>query len=619
MKKINLILGALVCLFAFSACNDEVGYTPASSESAEGVYYPSTLPSKIDLKSDANSFDVQICRSSKVGVQAVALNVQTTDTVGFFIFPDTVVFEDGDNTANITIGYQFDPENIPYGKYYDVEISVNENEASAYGSKTYVFQAGIPEPWVSLGKAKFTDAFFFVDTYEVEVQQHSFKPNQFRLVRPYHEAFEVDDNGYWGGPWEGTDEYLTFKILQPGESLGDAQITMSDLVYFAPFCTGWNNPSYNDIVNVYHPVTFTKYQDEKFFTYNKVVSYQENGLPAVVQLAPFYYMDNTGGWDQTQKDGYITIVFPGVVLTDYSVELEYLGRFTDANDNVFADLAVTMGEDVASVKVGVALSEDVQGVLTGVLDGSLNPVELTAAGTTRFALSKPGKYTAVAVSYDADGTPQEAYYTQFEYSAAGGPVWNDLGMAQYTEGIISSVFEVDAVTYQVPVQENAETPGLYRLVNPYGAAYPYNQEGDYDTSKDYYLEINAVDPQGVYIPTQQLGFDWGYGMFSAASMGAYYMENGNTFEDVKAAGFCGTLVDGVITFPVKGMVLTIPSEGLFYANSNGAFKVVLPSATKSSKSVKAVVNKREANKTNVNGVKLKKMEKQLPVKVQVKK
>ncbi|MBR3829715.1 MAG: hypothetical protein IKJ52_00540 [Muribaculaceae bacterium] len=627
MKKINLILGALVCLFAFSACTDEVDYTPASPESANGVYFPSTSQASVALKSDANTYDVQICRTDTAAEQTVQLTVETNDTVGALQIPNTVTFAAGQSSANLTINYDF--AKMGYANEFAIQISIDPAVASTVGLSSYAFTVVVPEPWKSLGMATFTDTFFFLDSYKVEVQQNELNPNYFRLVYPYHEAFEVDDDGYWGGPWENTDEYMNLYLLQPGETLGDATITQEDLVYFDPFCTGWNNPNYNDIVNIYHPVTFAKYQDEQYFTYNKVVSYQENGLPAIIQLAPYYYMDNTGGWDNTQNDGMVTIVFPGVVVKDYSVGIEYAGRFTNASDETFADFNVAMGEDVASVKVGMALTSDPNAVVAGILNGSIEAVEITEAGTVRYPMATPGEYIAVAISFDAEGNPQEAAMAEFEYVGGAGPVWNSLGMGQYTEGFVCSLFNVQPVSYVVEVQECEDKPGLYRMVNPYGEAYPYNQAGDWDTSKDYYLEINAEDPEGVYIEAQKLGFDWGYGMFSASSY-AYMLMANYDLETIKAAGYCGKLQDGVITFPTQGLLVTMESEdGWYYANvaydendqpipGSGSFKLVLPSAAKSSKSVKAIVNTQNINKKKVSGQRLKKFEKSLPQKFQKK-
>lgn len=613
MKKINLILGALVCLFAFSACTDEVDYTPATTESAKGVYFPSTLPAQVDLSTDAASFDVQIMRTDSVGEETVVLQVETSDTANLVSIPTSVTFADGATAANITIAY--DADAMGYGNYVDITLAVAAENASAYGYSTYAFTAGIPEPWISLGKGTISDTFFFVDTYSVEIQQNELDPTYFRVVKPYHEAFEVDDDGYWGGPWENTGEYMYFRLLQSGATFAGVNITMSDLVYFEPFNTGYYHSSYAADVMLYHPAHFSSLASEDKFTYNRVNSYQSNGLPAVVQLAPMYYMDGIGGWNYTQYDGMVTIVFPGVVISDYSVGIEYAGRFTDTADNVYADFNVTMGEDVASVKVGLVATSDPNEVLSGMLSGSIETVELSAAGAVRMMLVAPGSYTAVAISYDAEGNAQEADYTQFEYTAAGGPVWNSLGMGQYTDGFVNGLFNVSAPTYNVEVQESGETPGLYRLVNPYGEAYPYNEAGDWDASKDYYLEINAVDPAGVYIETQELGFDWGYGMFSASSY-AYLLMSNYDLETIKGAGYCGTLVDGVITFPTKGLLITAAQlQGWYYANvsydennepipGSGDFKLVLPSAaSKSSKSVKSFT-KQVVNKSKIGGHKL---------------
>lgn len=156
--------------------------------------------------------------------------------------------------------------------------------------------------------------------------------------------------------------------------------------------------------------------------------------------------------------------------------------------------------------------------------------------------------------------------------------WKSIGMATYTEDCVTTLFNVENVSYQVEVRENTNQPGLYRIINPYGAAYPYNAEGDYDTSKEYFIEIDATDPEGVYIPgIYGTGMNWGYGEFSITSMAYYYMaSNGATFEEVKDAGYCGVLADGVITFPAQSLLISLSeyNGGNFYtSNNNGAFRL----------------------------------------------
>lgn len=168
-----------------------------------------------------------------------------------------------------------------------------------------------------------------------------------------------------------------------------------------------------------------------------------------------------------------------------------------------------------------------------------------------------------------------------EFTTTKNPeVFKSLGMATYTDDLISSLFQASNVTYEVEIEESEENPGKYRLVNPYGAAFPYNEEGDWDASQDYYLVIDATDPDYVIIPGQQsLGLNWGYGMMSVIGLYDYFLSTGQADEaTLKAAGYCGTLVDGVITFNPKTLGVA-DDDGMYYGNPNGAFKVVLPGYT----------------------------------------
>jgi len=172
------------------------------------------------------------------------------------------------------------------------------------------------------------------------------------------------------------------------------------------------------------------------------------------------------------------------------------------------------------------------------------------------------------------------YYYWYNY-VSPNLWWRSIGMGTYTEDIICSLFGVEDVTYEVEVEENMTTPGLFRLKNPYGAAFPYNEPGDWDASRDYYLEIHAEDPTAVYIEEQELGLDWNYGMFRIISYAAYYMQVGYDKEIIKANDFFGTLTDGVITFPkANSFLVAMPSiqdgDWSYSGNRNGGFRLVLP-------------------------------------------
>ena len=158
--------------------------------------------------------------------------------------------------------------------------------------------------------------------------------------------------------------------------------------------------------------------------------------------------------------------------------------------------------------------------------------------------------------------------------------WKKLGKATYREDCFTTFWNVDNLVYSLDLYECEQIPGWYHLMNPYGAAYEYNEDGDFDTSKDYYLDIHAEDPTAVYIGNSPTGCDWTYGEISIYSLAGMYIDSGEkTLEECKAAGLTGTLVDGVLTFPAKTLLIGMSeyNDGNFYyANSNGMFMMLLP-------------------------------------------
>ena len=212
-----------------------------------------------------------------------------------------------------------------------------------------------------------------------------------------------------------------------------------------------------------------------------------------------------------------------------------------------------------------------------------NIVEISENGQVKFPATDmaDGTYTFVVVTY-INGDAKNYDTVSFKYETQP-EAWKSLGMCTYTEDCFAPLYRdnddnpIDYTrTYKVEIQENQNMPGLYRLVNPYGEAYPFNESGDWDTSRDYYMEINACNPNGVYIEAQEMGVNWGNGVFTICSLGAYEMEKGKSFSEVITSGVMGKLVNGVITFPVKGLLAKLGDRGWYYGNLSGAFKVILP-------------------------------------------
>lgn len=157
--------------------------------------------------------------------------------------------------------------------------------------------------------------------------------------------------------------------------------------------------------------------------------------------------------------------------------------------------------------------------------------------------------------------------------------WYSLGMGTYREDLVSTFFGVQNLTYEVEIETLNGKPGMYRLVNPYGAAYAYNAVGEYDSSKNYYMYIDATDPDAVVLEKFDSGMDWGYGNFIFWSYAGYYLDKGYSIEEIANLGFFGKLENGIITFPTNRLLTSLANylSGNFYAaNKNGMFAVALP-------------------------------------------
>ena len=143
-----------------------------------------------------------------------------------------------------------------------------------------------------------------------------------------------------------------------------------------------------------------------------------------------------------------------------------------------------------------------------------------------------------------------------------------LGTGYWTDDIVAPLFGVGIATYPVEVYENLKTPGYIYLKDLYTNAYaPVLGSADYwgmdpesiPTWETSYFAIKIEDPNAVVIPGQSIGLDLGYGEMLAGSL----------------SGTVGTLADGIISFPTKGLLVG-DDDGTYYANTSGATTLYMP-------------------------------------------
>ncbi len=565
----------IVAGLAFTACDDDDDYTQGKPTAADcpALTFGSDNSASEEIEpTEPTSYDITIYRNNATEAATYSIIV-LTNTDDAFVVPETVSFGAGETATTITVTF----EDTEIGKEYSLEISLADDDVDVYAEdafQTYAFSVTRVK-WNALGLCTYTDDFFTTFygvgqvTWEVEIEERDDLPGYFRLVYPYDEKYIWNDPGDWD---TSQTYYLIVDATDPSGVIIPQQEIGVDWGY--GMISVWSMADYDIQRNG------STLEEEKSAgncgTYDEekgLITFPDNTL--LINMPEY-----SSGWYYANTSGWFMILMPGFALADYSVEIDYQG----VNDNGEAVAEITLGEDVDYALVAVVEGTDVDGAASDIKSGSIASQQITTNGTYTFSFTGEGMHVIVAVSY-SDGAAQEVGSARFNYET-GDPNegWTSLGIGLYTDDVVASLFgyEEDCLTWEVEIQEKDDQPGLYRLMYPYDGKYPYNDPGDWDTSMDYNIEINACDPDGVFITEQELGIDWGYGMISIWSDADYYMSFGYSLEDVKDAGMCGTLKDGVITFPQYELLTSMANYyggTLMDANYWGMFKVVLPGAS----------------------------------------
>ena len=183
---------------------------------------------------------------------------------------------------------------------------------------------------------------------------------------------------------------------------------------------------------------------------------------------------------------------------------------------------------------------------------------------TYSALTQDQTYSCTLTIGDTENTSPYGM-SSYEFSLIAPSPWTSLGEGTLTDDVITAAFDIENQVFTVEIQESDNTPGMYRIVDPYIDNRYSLRASESGSSSNYscYLVIDCTNPDAVTIAKQNMGI-------LGTDLGDFQMESTSP----------GTLVNGVITFPQNGLVLTFSKyPGDFPANGSGLFKVVLPGAS----------------------------------------
>lgn len=333
MKTINK-LGLLLCsALTLVACESET-YKGGEWDAADGYqnvqFVKASQTDELD-PTEPTTATVTMKRENTKGALDVKADVVKNDG-GVFTVSD-FHFADGEELGTATISFP----NAEIGTSYALQLTVTDkNLVSSYSDKVIFNYSVTRVKWVSLGNGTFIDNTlpeFYGTIWNLQGAPEFFirddDHNKFRVRAPHLSCTFSYDGGtlpFVGGfideeDAEGVSEWLTFEILQKGDSYADVEdIQSEDLVAFSRYFTAVvPNDSYGEL-SYCHPSIFSSLQDEAEWQDSKVMSWQDapagiegfeagEKIPAEIDLGPMLYAANKGDYDF--RDAPLVLYFPG--------------------------------------------------------------------------------------------------------------------------------------------------------------------------------------------------------------------------------------------------------------------------------------------------------------------
>ena len=494
------------------------------------------------------------------------------DTDMFLTLPSSLTFMEGDLEAQGVI--EFDSTTFDPSKVYQLKATLNGTETTPY-SQNYL---------------EFTFQYSPMSAWEPFMADPALDRDGFGVYTL---------NGYYAG-----------QVLAYVESryslLNENQIQYR----FSLFLNGETAPATHMVIAESNDGGKNIYVPEQEYDYN-----QNYGVVYVMEGS--YYSPNTtaGGsyFDEISGTFYLDVIFfvdqgyfgfgyETCTLFGFADTNSYSITLTDAGTVMIGETNYQLvnfdwSDTVQAMAYTVVDTESVTGedgidddlvwkVAEGMLDGTTQFTQLQTPGMQALSFPSGGKYTIVAGGFRAESDGSTALKTtatlSFTYVTPNeNEGWTSLGYVEYTDGYICSAYGADALTYYVEVQESDEYEGYMRLVNPYGADYPYNEPGDWNPNVNSYLFFDLYNSNCVYVDYSPQTLDWGDGVLSCYSYAAFMLSGGGDYSDVIAQGANGVNRNGVITFPFNTLLFGLGEDGWYYANylvdvdaSNAAGKLV---------------------------------------------
>ena len=285
MKYIKSLFSSLMLLSlcVFTSCEQE----------NEGVIYDANNQglsftfNTFEFSAPANNPVISVPVYRAVANDAYTASITVATEAPGVTAPSSVSFAAGEHETTIDINLG---QELGVGVIASITVTLNEADASIGGVSETSVSAYKEYVFESLGMGTFQDNWALGGTYSVEIQKaQGF--DRYRVIDPYKEGLTNDD-----GAWENWIAMGTrCPYIEFWETGNDG------LILFNNFALGINYQAVaSQPIRAYHASSFSG-TDSSF---SKKVDAKTD------QLAPYYYINGVGGWNNTEYDGVIVITLP---------------------------------------------------------------------------------------------------------------------------------------------------------------------------------------------------------------------------------------------------------------------------------------------------------------------
>lgn len=402
-------------------------------------------------------------------------------------------------------------------------------------------EEGTEEVWTSIGTGKITAVF----------------------LEPFGIEAEVYDITIEETPIEGGRKFRCLPLSTPNNIFRNLGVTAADTENYMVFYAMEDGKNYFEDFSAYGLIPYSQYVPESDWDTDGIYATFDGETWTVPVKGVLTELSATGnaGWRFANTSTPLTIAFPGAkdytaTITTWICGEDVPGGLTEGSCQAFT---FSGAEDAAYVKYGF---------LPGHWEFTMNMAEFTALYGTKVDAGKtwkssvsdgtePGIYTAFVGTFDSEDNCKDIKSSYFFVLDDDQDNWEEAGTATWNESLYAGSYNNwDSQELTMAYEEHKDMPGYIRLVNPYAAATTSKNESLHDPceSHNHYIYIDATNPDQVKVEPSVTGGNYdGRGVVMSLS---YKYENSGSYEpeEIKEAGFYGTLADNKISFPQKDVV-----------------------------------------------------------------